>query len=110
MTFLILIGSAGRSPFDAAVISQGVFSNLYSRNQLYPMTELAHRLGPRHGLEERMLVRVAGEVMAIACMQNTQHLYYRADLFQRHGLACQQPDGSWRINGCTLVKAADQSA
>ena len=22
----------------------------------------------------------------------------------------QQPDGSWRINGCTLVKAPDQSA
>lgn len=83
----LAFGSAGRSAFDAAVVSQGVFSNLYSRNQLHPMTELVRRHGARHGLEERMLVRVNGEVMAIAFMQNTQHLYYRADLFERHGLA-----------------------
>lgn len=83
----LAFGSAGRSPFDAAVVSQGVFSTLYSRNQLQPMNELVARHGPRWGLEERMLVRVNGEVMAIAFMQNTQHLYYRRDLFQRHGLA-----------------------
>ncbi len=82
----LAFGSAGRSPFDAAVVSQGVFSILYSRNQLQPMTELVRRHGARHGLEERMLVRVNGEVMAIAFMQNTQHLYYRQDLFERHGL------------------------
>lgn len=83
----LAFASAGRSPFDAAVVSQGVFSNLYSRNQLYPMTELVQRHRERYALEERMLVRVDREVMAIAFMQNTQHLYYRADLFERHGLA-----------------------
>jgi multiple sugar transport system substrate-binding protein len=83
----LAFASAGRSAFDAAVVSQGVFSNLLSRNQLYPMTELVRRHGARHALEERMLVRVDGEVLAIAFMQNTQHLYYRQDLFERHGLA-----------------------
>jgi ABC-type glycerol-3-phosphate transport system substrate-binding protein len=78
--------SAGKSPFDGAVVSMGVFSDLYSRGQLHPMTELVKRHGARYGLEERMLVRVDGEVMAIAFMQNTQHLYYRADLFERHGI------------------------
>ena len=83
----LAFASAGRSPFDAAVVSQSVFNNLFSRNQLFPMTDLVRRLGAQHGLEERMLVRVNGEVMAIAFMQNTQHLYYRQDLFDKHRLA-----------------------
>ena len=83
----LAFASAGRSPFDAAVVSQSVFNNLFSRNQLFPMTDLVRRLGAQHGLEERMLVRVNGEVMAIAFMQNTQHLYYRQDLFDKHRLS-----------------------
>ncbi len=79
--------SAGKSPFDAAVVSASVFSDLYARSQLYPMTDLVRKYGARYRLEERMLVRMNGEVMAIAFMQNTQNLYYRRDLFQRHGIA-----------------------
>ncbi len=79
--------SAGKSPFDAAVVSASVFSDLYARSQLYPMTDLVRKYGARYQLEERMLVRMDGEVMAIAFMQNTQNLYYRRDLFQRHGIA-----------------------
>ncbi len=79
-------GSAGKSPFDAAVVSSSIFADLYARSQLYPLTDLVRKYGPRYGLEERMLVRMNGEVMAIAFMQNTQHLYYRRDLFQRHGI------------------------
>jgi multiple sugar transport system substrate-binding protein len=79
--------SAGRSPFDGAAVSKGVFSTLYARGQLAPLTALVERHGQRWQLEERMLVRVDGEVMGIAFMQNTQCLYYRADLLARHGLA-----------------------
>ncbi len=82
----LAFAAGGVSPFDAAVVSMGVFSNLYSQRQLFPMTELVAKHGQRFGLEERMLVRVDGEVMAIAFMQNTQNLYLRQDLFQRHGL------------------------
>ncbi len=80
-------GAAGRSPFDAAVVSMAVFANLYARRQLQPLSDLVQKFGPRYRLEEKMLVRVDGEVMAIAFMQNTQNLYYRADLFARHRLA-----------------------
>ena len=79
--------SAGRSQFDAAVVSASVFSDLYARSQLYPLTDLVRKYGARYQLEERMLVRMDGEVMAIAFMQNTQNLYYRRDLLQRHGIA-----------------------
>jgi ABC-type glycerol-3-phosphate transport system substrate-binding protein len=80
-------GAEGRSPFDAAAVSMAVFSNLYARRQLQPLTDLVQRFGARYRLEEKMLVRVDGEVMAIAFMQNTQNLYYRADLFAKHRLA-----------------------
>ena len=79
--------SGGTSAFDAAVVSMGVFSNLYSRRQLQPLTALVDKYQARYRIEERMLVRVDGEVMAIAFMQNTQNLFYRADLFDKHGIA-----------------------
>jgi ABC-type glycerol-3-phosphate transport system substrate-binding protein len=79
--------SSGRSPFDAAVVSMGVFSTLYTRRQLQPLDDLVARHGARWNLEERMLVRVDGQVMAIAFMQNTQSLFYRADLLDKHRLA-----------------------
>lgn len=80
-------GADGRSPFDAALVSMAVFSNLNARRQLQPLSDLVQKFGARYKLEEKMLVRVDGEVMAIAFMQNTQNLYYRADLFAKHGLA-----------------------
>ena len=80
-------GAKGPSPFDAALVSMAAFANLYARRQLQPLTDLVQKYGPRYRLEERMLVRVDGEVMAIAFMQNTQNLYYRADLFAKHKLA-----------------------
>jgi ABC-type glycerol-3-phosphate transport system substrate-binding protein len=76
----------GRGPFDAAVVSMSVFSTLYARRLLAPLTDLVDRFGARWQLEERMLVRIDGQVMAIAFMQNTQCLYYRGDLFERHRL------------------------
>jgi ABC-type glycerol-3-phosphate transport system substrate-binding protein len=38
-------------------------------------------------IEEKMIVRMNGEPMAIAFMQNTQVLYYRSDIFKRLGLS-----------------------
>ncbi len=78
--------SSGKSPFDAAVVSMGVYGNLQSKGQLQPLTDLVAKYRERYKLEERMLIRVNGEVMAIAFMQNAQNLYYRKDLFDKHGL------------------------
>lgn len=98
-------GSNGRSAFDAAVISAGVFSNLYSRRQLAAMTDLVEKYGSRYKLEERMLVRVNGEVMALAFMQNTQNLVYRQDLFARHRVAVPTTYGEMRQAAATLRAA-----
>ena len=72
--------SAGPAPFDAAVVSGGIFSGLNGRGQIQPMTDLVNKYRTKYKIEERMLVKVNGEVMAIAFMQNAQNLYYRVFL------------------------------
>ncbi|MBS7807908.1 extracellular solute-binding protein [Variovorax sp. PCZ-1] len=78
--------TAGPSPFDAAVVSGGVFSALQGKSQLQPMTDLVEKYRTKYKIEENMLVRVNGQVMGIAFMQNSLNLYYRKDLFDKHGI------------------------
>ena len=80
-------GSGGVSAFDAAVVSMGTYSVLRSKGQLQSMTDLVAKYRARYNIEERMLVKFNGEVMAIAFMQNAQSLFYRKDIFDKHGLA-----------------------
>ena len=101
-------GAAGRSPFDAAIVSMTVFANLYARRQLQPLTDLVQAFGARYRLEERMLVRVDGEVMAIAFQQNTQNLYYRADLFAKHNLAVPT-DYAQMVQAAAVLKRNERS-
>jgi multiple sugar transport system substrate-binding protein len=79
--------SSGKSPFDAAVVSASVFNDLYSKNQLFSLKSLVDRYKDFYNLEERMIVRMNGEPMAIAFMQNTQILYFRRDIFDKLGLS-----------------------
>ena len=83
----IAFSSSGKSPFDAAVVSASVFNDLYSKNQLYSLKGLVNKFKDPHKIEEKMIVRMNGEPMAIAFMQNTQVLYYRRDIFKRLGLS-----------------------
>jgi multiple sugar transport system substrate-binding protein len=78
--------STGQVPYDAAVVSGGVFSKLNGLGQIQPMTDLVEKYKAKYKIEESMLVRVNGQVMAIAFMQNAQNLYYRKDVFDKHGI------------------------
>ena len=78
--------SEGKVPFDAAVVSMGVYSGLQSKGQLQSMTDLVNKYKAKYKIEDNMLVKVNGEVMAIAFMQNAQNLFYRKDLFDKHGI------------------------
>ena len=78
--------SKGKSPFDAAVVSMGTYGVLQGKGQLQPMTDLVEKYRAKFKIEDRMLVKINGEVMAIAFMQNTQNLFYRKDLFDKHNI------------------------
>ena len=79
-------GSDGKSAFDAAIISGGLYSNLAAKGQLQPMTDLVAKYKTKFKIEDNMLVKSNGEVMAIAYQQNAQNLYYRKDIFDKLGL------------------------
>jgi multiple sugar transport system substrate-binding protein len=78
--------TAGPSPFDAAVVSGAVFSNLLGKSQIQPMTDLVEKYKTKYKIEDSMLVRVNGQVMGIAFQMNTLNLYYRKDLFDKHSI------------------------
>lgn len=95
-------GSSGRSAFDAAVISMGTFADLQSKGQLQPMTDLVNKYKAKYKIEDNMLIKVNGEVMAIAFMQNAQNLFYRKDLFEKHGLKAPTNYGEMLVAAKTL--------
>jgi multiple sugar transport system substrate-binding protein len=82
----LAFASDGKSAFDAAVVSMGLYGNLQSKGQLQPMTDLVNKYKAKYKIEDNMLVKVNGEVMAIAFMQNAQNLFYRKDLLEKHGI------------------------
>ncbi len=100
--------SNGKSPFDAAVVAMGVYANLQSKGQLFPLTGLVEKYKSKYKLEESMLVKVNGEVMAIAFMSNAQNLYFRKDLLEKHGLKPPSDYGQF-IEVAKALKAKEPS-
>ena len=98
--------SEGKSPFDAAVVSMGAYANLQSKGQLQSMTDLVNKYRAKYKIEDNMLIRVNGEVMAIAFMQNAQNLYYRKDIFDKLGL---KPPANYAemVQSAAVIKAKE---
>ena len=82
----LAFATTGASPIDLAAVSLALYANLQSNGQLQAMNDLVDKYRDRYQIEDGMLVRVNGRVMAIAFMRNTQNLYYRKDLFDQLGL------------------------
>ncbi len=78
--------SDGKSAFDGAVVSGGVYSTLVAKGQLMPLTDLVAKYRAKYNIEDSMLVKSNGQVMAIAFQQNAQNLFYRKDIFDKLGL------------------------
>jgi multiple sugar transport system substrate-binding protein len=101
-------GSGGKSAFDAAFVSMSTYSTLRSKGQLQPITDLVKKYQARYNIEERMLVKFNGEVMAIAFMQNAQNLFYRKDIFDKHGLSVPTTYAEM-IATAAIIKAKEPS-
>jgi multiple sugar transport system substrate-binding protein len=100
--------SEGKSAFDGAVISGGVYSNLMSKGQLQPMTDLVAKYKTKFKIEDSMLVKSNGQVMAVAFQQNAQNLFYRKDIFDKLGLAVPTTYDEM-LQTAAVIKAKDPS-
>ena len=101
-------GSEGKSAFDAAVMSGGAYSNLVAKGQLQPMTDLVAKYKTKFKIEDNMLVKSNGEVLAIAFQQNAQNLYYRKDIFDKLGLKAPTTYAEM-LQAAAVIKAKEPS-
>ena len=79
--------AAATSPYDAAAVANSSITLLQARGQLRPLNDLVDKYRDTYDIEDQMLIRFGDDVMAVAFMVNAQHLFYRKDLFEAHGIA-----------------------
>ena len=77
---------ASRSPYDAAAVASSSVTQLQAKGQLMPLNALVEKYKDEYKIEDQMLIRFGGDVVAVAFMANAQVLYYRKDLFEKHHL------------------------
>lgn len=77
--------TANPSQYSVAVVANGSIVPLLNAGLLRPLDDLVEKHGA--GLQSSQLVRIEGQVMAVAFMANAQHMFYRADILEAAGVA-----------------------
>ncbi|MGY6549941.1 MAG: ABC transporter substrate-binding protein [Roseinatronobacter sp.] len=80
--------TANPAQHSVAVVANGSIVPLLNAGLIRPLDDLVEAHGD--GLLPTQLVRIEGQVMAIAFMANAQHLFYRADLLEQAGVGSPQ--------------------
>ena len=70
---------ANPSLYHLGGVSNGTITPLLNAGTIRPLDDLVAKYG--QNLTPNQLIRIDGQIMAIAMMVNTQHLMYRADVF-----------------------------
>ncbi len=76
--------AANPSLYQIGGVSNGTITPLLNQGTIRPLDDLVEMYG--QNLRPNQLIRINGEIMAIAMMVNTQHLMYRADILEDLGI------------------------
>ena len=76
--------AANPSLYHIGGVSNGTVTPLLNEGTIRPLDDLVAKYG--QNLSPNQLIRVDGQIMAIAMMVNTQHIMYRSDIFADLGL------------------------
>jgi ABC-type glycerol-3-phosphate transport system substrate-binding protein len=76
--------TANPSQYSVAVVANGSIVPLMNAGLIRPLDDLVAAHGA--SLQPSQLVRVEGQVMAVAFMANAQHLFYRSDVLEQAGV------------------------
>jgi ABC-type glycerol-3-phosphate transport system substrate-binding protein len=79
---------ADPSLYHIGGVSNGTITPLLNAGTIRPLDDLVEKFG--QNLSDNQLIRVDGQIMAIAMMVNTQHLMYREDILSDLGLEVPQ--------------------
>ena len=77
--------AANPSLYQIGGVSNGTMVPLLNAGTIRPLDDLVAKYGSQ--LKPSQLIKVNGEIMAIAMMVNNQHLMYRKDIFKDLGIA-----------------------
>ena len=77
--------SGNPAEYTSAIVSTSSIVALMNNDLIRPLDSLVARHGQH--LKPNQLIRVGGEIMAVAFMVNAQHLVYRADVLKEIGVA-----------------------
>ncbi|MEM7642735.1 MAG: extracellular solute-binding protein [Pseudomonadota bacterium] len=76
--------AANPSLYHLGGVSNGTITPLLNAGTIRPLDDLVEQYG--QNLSPNQLIRVNGQIMAVAMMVNTQHMMYRQDIFDDLGL------------------------
>ncbi|GIT92294.1 sugar ABC transporter substrate-binding protein [Jannaschia pagri] len=76
--------AANPSLYALGGVSNGTVTPLLNEGTIRPLDDLVEAYG--QNLSPNQLIRIDGQIMAIAMMVNTQHMMYRTDIFEELGL------------------------
>ena len=82
--------AANPSLYHIGGVANGTLTPLLNEGTIRPLDDLVEQYG--QNLSPNQLIRVDGQIMAIAMMVNTQHLMYRSDIFEDLGI---EPPSTW---------------
>ncbi|MEM8550852.1 MAG: extracellular solute-binding protein [Pseudomonadota bacterium] len=83
--------SANPSLYHIGGVANGTITPLLNEGLIRPLDEYVQKYG--ENLSPNQLIRMDGQIMAIAMMVNTQHLMYRKDIFDELGLEAPETYG-----------------
>ena len=70
--------------YTAKILANGSLVPLVNKGLVRPLNSYVEEYGD--GLQKSQLITLAGQIMAVAFMANTQHLIYREDLLREAGV------------------------
>ena len=76
--------TANPAQYTVAVVANSSIVSLMNEDLIRPLDDLVERFGG--GLSPSQMIKVDGQIMAIAFMANAQHLFYRADILSEVGV------------------------
>lgn len=79
--------AAASSPYDLVQAANSSITPLQAAGQLLPLNDLVAKYKDKYKIEDSMLIKFGDDIMAIAFQVNAQHLFYRKDIFEKHGIA-----------------------
>jgi ABC-type glycerol-3-phosphate transport system substrate-binding protein len=76
--------TANPAQYTVAVVANGSLVPLLNADLVRPLDDLVAAYG--QGLRDSQLIRVGGQIVAVAFMANAQHMFYRADILEQAGV------------------------